>query len=130
MDCYVSASIPVGARVGADRWPNTGAHPDAWNPPWSGVLLALDDPRAWEGTIAFPGPDPDPSAVREHVARCLAAGYLTNRAPVLWDFGDRQRVWWETRSSLRTYAQDLEAWAKARWSAYRNEAELGLRKAA
>jgi hypothetical protein len=27
-----------------------------------GTLLALDDPRAWAGTIAFPDANPDPEA--------------------------------------------------------------------
>jgi len=44
--------LPVGAEVGAQRWPYHAAHPDCWWRPWKGVVLALDDPRAWSRTIA------------------------------------------------------------------------------
>ena len=54
-----------------------------------GTVLALDDPRAWAGTLAFPTPDPDPAAVKAHVARHYAPGSVPAgaRVPVLWSFG-------------------------------------------
>lgn len=55
-----------------------------------GVALALDDPRAWAGSIAFPTPTPDAAAVKAHVASCKLRGLLSDgKQPVLYDFGVR-----------------------------------------
>lgn len=62
-----------------------------------GTLLAIDDPRAWVGSIAFPGGEPTPELVRAHVARCRARGDLDgSRLPVAWDFG---KVYWDRQLS-------------------------------
>jgi hypothetical protein len=58
-----------------------------------GVLLAAHDPRAWQGSLAFPGNDlPDVETVKAHVAKCTASGLLDDKQPVLWDFG---KVYWD-----------------------------------
>lgn len=75
---------PVGTRV---RCGYRGDH--------VGTVLAPDDPRAWAGSLAFPGPEPAPDKVRAHVRRCRAAGQLEDdRAPVLWDFGG---IYWDNQ---------------------------------
>ena len=114
----MSSDLPLGTKVGAQRWPYHHAHPDAWGRPWAGVVLALDDPRAWAETVAFPWPQPDPAAVTAHVTKCRARGWLSDgRVPVLWSFGDEERVHWESTDSLRPYWEDLAAWAAERWAA-------------
>lgn len=104
-------TLKPGDRVGAGRWPNSYHHPDTWNQPHQGTLLALDDPRAWAGTLAFSSETPDAAAVRTHVAWCRSQGLLSDRQPVLWDFG---RAYWENTASLRSCEDDWAAWLKAR----------------
>lgn len=112
----MNATMPlVGSLVGASRWPYACSHPDGWQAPWSGEVLALDDPRAWKGSIAFHGTDlPDAGAVSAHVASLRLRGLLSNTVPVLWDFGTYARVWWETPANVRPYALDVLAWQEAR----------------
>ena len=108
-----------GAVVGAHRWPWASAHPDAWGRPWSGVVRAVDDPRAWAGTLAFPVGAPDPEAVRAHVLWCRSAGLLADVVPVLWDFeAAGRRVYFETASRLRPFADDVAEWESAREAAW------------
>lgn len=115
-----------GANVGAKRWPYAAAHPDCWEQPWSGTLLALDDPRAWAGTIAFPEAQPTRAAVRRH----LAKSEPSERVPVLWDFGAIGLVvQWEQGASLRPYEADVAAWETAR-AAARMTARVSSRVAA
>ena len=58
-----------------------------------GTLLATDDPRAWQGSIAFGDTLPTVEAVREHVLRHLDdLGGPYPKQPVLWDFGS---VYWD-----------------------------------
>jgi len=111
-----------GTLVGAGRWPWAGAHYDCWGKPWSGTVLAPDDPRAWHGTLAFPcraeggmpgsGPLPSQEEVREHLLR-VELRYLQdmqdhlsrdairvqyeapNDIPVLWHFDSGDKVFWE-----------------------------------
>ena len=82
--------------------------------PWAGVLFDVIDPRAWANTIAFPEERPSALAVACHVARCQHEGLLDDRVPVLWDFGDYQRVMWERPRILRPYREDVAAWRVAR----------------
>jgi hypothetical protein len=103
--------IHVGMTVGAQRWPYQAAHHDCWGKPWAGVVLAVDDPRAWTDTLAFPGRTPTQEEVSEHVARYTFGG----RTPVLWDFGSHGlKPHWERTDSLRPYAEDLADWEVAR----------------
>jgi hypothetical protein len=115
------ATLAVGTLVGARRWPYHAAHPDCWGKPWAGTVLAQDDPRAWQGTLAFPcrdGQQPDPDKVREHVAWCREQGLLRDSVPVLWDFGaDGPRAMWERLDSVRPYAADLAEWEAERTAA-------------
>ena len=105
--------VHVGDAVGAGRCPPAG-------PPWMGILLAVDDPRAWAGTLAFPRPagadvdwEPEAAAVKAHVAKCAAQGDVITSVPVLWDFKTYRRVWWERPESLRPYAEEHEEWKQA-----------------
>lgn len=59
---------------------------------FEGTLLAVDDPRAWEGTGAFGPGLPDVDAVRAHVARHESLLESDGAKPVLWDFG---KVYWD-----------------------------------
>lgn len=102
-----------GDLVGASRWPYSASHVDGWGAPWSGVLLAQDDVRAWTGTLRFSG-TPTLDEVRAHVAWCHANGLLADRVPVLWNFGTHSRVWWESIENVRPYADDVAAWESAR----------------
>lgn len=107
-------TIKIGTIVGARRWPNASAHPDCWEIPWRGELLATDDPRAWANTIAFPTENPDPEAVKKHVAWCNAQG-LVNTVPVLWNFGEKGLVvHWSRPGDLRPYGEDYLDWINAR----------------
>lgn len=113
--------IKTGDVVGAKRWPQYGSHPDTWRPPWHGEVLDIEDPRAWANTIAFPVANPDPEAVKNHVARCRMSvhGAFGSLVPVLWDFGDNGlKCHWESQSSLRPYADDYMDW----WRKQENEA--------
>ena len=103
------SGLPPGTEVGAERWPWSSAHPDCWWRPWKGVVLSLTDPRVWRGTLAFPRGEPDPAAIREHVARYPSLG--ASRVPVLWEFG---QVEWERVEAVRRYADDHAAWDVAR----------------
>jgi hypothetical protein len=103
--------IHVGMKVGAERWPYHAAHPGCWGKPWEGVVLAVDDPRAWTDTLAFPGRTPTQEEVSAHVARFT----FTGRTPVLWDFGPHGlKAHWERTESLRPYGEDLAAWEAER----------------
>lgn len=59
-----------------------------------GKVLAVDDPRAWANTIAFPQDKPPRRAVKEHVLRhpTVAVGSI----PVQYKFG----VQWDSRDCL------------------------------
>lgn len=108
----------IGKRVGAGRWPYSAAHPDCWEKPYEGTVLALDDPRAWAGTSAFPTDKPNAEAVKAHVEWCQEQNLLATELPVLWDFPSGQMVRWEQISSLVTPEEDFTAWTKARAEAY------------
>ena len=105
--------METGTKVGARRWPYAACHPDCWGRPWAGKTLAVDDPKAWAQSLAFPTAKPKRAEVKAHVERCRAQGLLQDKTPVLWDFGDKTRVYWEDTSSLRAYAQDLKEWEEA-----------------
>lgn len=100
-----------GSIVGAGRWPEP-LHEGL--PPWKGVALAINDPLAWRGSAL--GDEPSQEAVDAHVKWCLSEGLLHDQQPVLWDFGDHSRVYWERLTSsnelyrLKPYEQDLALW--------------------
>src|SRR5437879_918343 len=76
--------VALGCRY---RWPYDGSHPDYWQPPLKGVVLDQTDPRAWQGTLAFPCRDgalPDADKVKAHVQRCHGEGLLNDKVPVLY----------------------------------------------
>lgn len=119
-------TIRTGDLVGAHRWPYSHAHPDCWLEPLRGVVLDLDDPRAWKGSIAFSGHKRlTRKLVSAHVEWCRAQGLLTDTVPVLWTLAtlDEVKVFWETKDSLVSVEADRAAWIeareenRARWSA-------------
>lgn len=100
------------------RWPYQSAHPDCWQPPHKGVVLALDDPRAWTNTIAFPGRTPEQEECTAHVKKCRDNGWLSTSVPVLWDSTvtpGEQWVGWDY--NLRPYPEELSLWDYARLEA-------------
>ena len=123
--------MKTGTKVGARRWAYSHAHPDCWYKPWHGFVLAQDDPRAWEKTLAFPGRRPSDWEARDHVAWCHAEGLLDTVVPVLWHFeGEEKVVHWERLEILVTYRNDLAAWRSERAGAYlrTNQGELRIAK--
>ena len=57
-----------------------------------GTLLADDDPRGWEGSLAFYGRKPTLETVRAHIAQYQASypelrAHDATRCVVAWDFG-------------------------------------------
>ena len=62
-----------------------------------GKVLALDDPRAWANSIAFPQDRPNRRAVKEHLLRHPTVGVKS--IPVLYKFG----VQWDSRDCLSPF---------------------------
>lgn len=62
-----------------------------------GRVLAIDDPRAWAGSLAFPESNPDPENVRAHVKRVRAQGLLDEKLPVLWQFKSGEHLYWDSQ---------------------------------
>jgi hypothetical protein len=82
----------AGAEVGCRyRWPNDGCHPDGWLPPLKGVMLEQTDPRAWQGSLAFPCRD----------------GLYEGVDAVLF-------IQWDTIDQLLPYADMVTEWQQAR----------------
>lgn len=111
----------VGMVCGASRWPNSSNHPDCWGTPWKGRVLAINDPRAWEGTVAFGPRLPTQEEVDEHIRRVKAVfsspsvpgdgDPFAGAVPVLWEFGEVQ---WDKVTSIRPYVDDLADWEQQR----------------
>lgn len=119
----------IGDSVGAHRWPYWAAHPDCWGKPWGGVVIALDDPRAWANTLAFPTPDPDPEKVKAHVQWCKSQDLLKDKCAVLWDFEGKAVPTFESygRNSdydVRPYANDFRKWKQERAAMYARDSKL------
>lgn len=112
---------PPGTKVGCEyRWPYDHAHPDCWQPPHEGVILHLDDPKAWEGSIAFPEGTSDQGKITEHVLKLLKDGLLKTHVPVLYtnSMDGSQFMQWDRK--LRPYNEELDAWSIARQEKYKN----------
>lgn len=65
----------------------------------SGVVLARNDPRAWEGSIAFPE-RPTVAQVDAHIANPHIAPFIGKDVPVAWSFG---KVYWTEVGKLRRF---------------------------
>ena len=103
----------VGTEVGTEyRWPDDSAHPDCWREPGKGGVLAPNDPRAWTNTVRFPGRIPKQAEVEKHLADLQERSIPLTGVPVLWDFGDEQRMCWEI--AVVPYQQCLLHWRVAR----------------
>ncbi len=125
-----NTTLIVGSAVGCRyRWPYSANHPDCWKPPIKGILLALDNPRAWQNTYAFPSySHPDGPSIEQattHVLRCLKQGLLLDALPVNYSYDGglntnfpEMLVQWETRDQLSPYAEELREWEEARAQAY------------
>jgi hypothetical protein len=104
------------------RWPYDSAHPDCWQQPHRGILLAENDPRAWAGSLAFPPAIgstllalfPTQTAVDAHIAQLAERGIPVTGRPVMYDFG----VMWEITEKTMPYSVIYEKWVKARQEAY------------
>lgn len=106
----------VGTEVSTNqRWPGSGFHPDCWEPPHKGIVLAVNNPRAWTNTVAFPGRSPDQEEVDKHLENLKQRNISLDRTPVLYSFG----VQWET--DPRPYDEVFADWQKAREAAYAKE---------
>lgn len=103
-------SLPVGMEVGStSRIPYSHAHVDGWGAPHKGTVLALNDVRVWEGTVAFIGRDLTQEAVDHHVT--WVAPLYEGAVPVLWHFSDGDKVHMEDASKLQPYAE-VVAWVE------------------
>ncbi len=101
----------LGTEVSTDyRWPYDHAHPDCWEAPHRGVLLANNDPRAWTGTIAFPRGVPSQKAVNAHLASLAERDIPLTGLPVLYDFN----VCWEIAEKVKPYDVIYAEWEAAR----------------
>jgi hypothetical protein len=106
-------SPKVGELVGAGRWPEPL---QASSLPWLGIVLAVNDPSAWQNSIAF-GQNPSQEAIDAHVEAYQSQWLIKNAFPVLWNFGERGcKVFWETSDQrygkycLRPYHEDVARW--------------------
>lgn len=116
-------SPSVGDHVGAQRWPQHASHPSNWGAPHMGQLLDPRDPRAWANRAAFPTDNPCPKEVARWVDRLeRECGFTT--VPVLWDFGDRQVVYWENPKQVVHYMDDVHRWKSERNAALRRIREI------
>jgi len=108
--CQVVDLPDIGAEVAAEyRRPSVDVGAHAAGKPWKGVVLAHDDPVAWQGSIAF-SVRPSVSAIRAHLVRCYSEGLLWDEVPVLWHFADGQRLHWERVIHLRPYDVATADW--------------------
>lgn len=99
------------------RWPCSAFHPDCWEPPHKGVVLANNDPRAWANTLAFPGRTPTQEEVDAHLANLAERNIPLSNTPVLYQFG----VMWDTE--VRPYEEVLAEWQAARQKKYEDTHE-------
>ena len=96
------------------RWPYDCAHPDCWQEPWKGILLAPNDPRAWKNTVRFPGRLPEQAEVDQHLADLRQRDTPLTGVPVLYDFDGEASVQWEATDKVVPYQQCLLHWRVAR----------------
>jgi len=107
----------VGTEVSTEyRWPYDHGHPDCWQPPWKGIVLAPNDLRAWTGTLAFPSRTPTTEDVDRHLANLAERDIPLTGLPVLYDFDGDPTVQWETADKVVPYQQCLLHWRVARAS--------------
>lgn len=111
-------NLPVGTLVSTNyRWPMSGSHPDCWELPHLGEVLAVNDPRAWANTLAFSGGTPSQEQVDHHLAKLAERGITIKDTPVKYPFG----VMWDT--NVGPYEKVRKAWEQARFNAYRQYRE-------
>ncbi len=110
--------MKVGTEVSTRyRWPGSAFHPDCWEPPHKGVVLAINDPRPWSNTLAFPGRTPTVEEVDAHLANLAERGLSITKTPVLYSFG----VMWDT--DVQPYEDVLAEWQAARQKKYEDTHE-------
>lgn len=109
-------AIEIGMAVGSGRIPYSASHPDCWRTPWTGIVLARNDRRAWEGTLVFSGL-PSQEKVDAHVAYCEMNDLFGNLVPVIWNFGSYQKIFWERPETLKPAVEDLADFLQLRQEA-------------
>lgn len=107
--------VTVGIEVGAGRWPYSACHPHCWLEPLVGIVLPLDDVRAWTDTISFAG-RPARKNVMGHIAWLHSQGLLKDTVPVLWHTDSGEVIRWQTVSDLVSPQEDRLRWERARRS--------------
>jgi hypothetical protein len=129
----IEGRIKPGTVVGCRyRWPYDSCHPDCWLPPHRGIVLHLDDPRAWADTLAFPGSThpngPPQEAVTAHVMKHMP-GIGKKTIPILYKSpipDDVLFVQWDTIVNVHPYEEEYNTWTIMRETRYReitNEAD-------
>lgn len=106
-------TIAVGTLVSTRyRWPMSSSHPDCWELPHLGEVLAVNDPRAWANTLAFSGGTPSQEQVDYHLANLAERGITIKDTPVKYPFG----VMWDTE--VEPYEKVKRDWEQSRHNAY------------
>ena len=90
----------------------SGSHPDCWELPHLGEVLAVNDPMAWANTLAFSGRTPSQEEVDRHLAKLAERNITIEDTPVKYPFG----VMWDT--NVRPYEEVRQEWQQARLDAY------------
>lgn len=118
----IIGKLPVGLIVGCRyRWPHHGNRVCMWMPPTKGEVLALDDPRAWVGSIRFPT-NPKQEDVTKHVEYCLSRNLLDECVPVLYSRKDGKFMQWDDQ--LLPYEEELAFWNQQRAKAFMTDNNL------
>lgn len=113
-------NLPLGTVVGAHRWPYSSAHPDCWQAPCKGVVIALNDRRIWKGNASLKTQED----IDRHVVWCHSHRLFAHDVAVLWEFGEEQTVYISSTLGshrVRPYAEDYLEWQAARAAEYDRE---------
>lgn len=97
--------------------------------PMRGVILYLDDPRAWIATVAFykstPLQLPEAAKVTAHVTHCLVEGLLMDTVPVLYQRDGASFIHFDRH--LQVYAEYVPGWLEERRLQIENRKKNGTR---
>lgn len=72
---------------------------------FDGTVLAVDDPRAWSCTLAFPYriPTQKEATAQARYAQTIPSSEHSESVPVLWNFsasGYQDKIYWESVNAL------------------------------
>lgn len=116
----IEGKIAIGTVIGCRyRWPCAANHPDCWQPPLKGTVLALDNPRAWMDCLKYPicsyPEGPSQQDLTDHVQKCLNENLLMKDVPVLYVGVDgKEFVQWDDVEHLHPYDEEYISWEIAR----------------